>query len=71
MLKGIKFENKIEKERIPFKKNKCEYPACKGYPVGLVRTKEVCKEHFNELKIDNQKRINRGIDIPNSFETLE
>lgn len=69
MLKGVKVE--IKKERIPFKKKVCEVPKCKGIPVGLIRTKEVCKRHFNELKGDNQKRINRGINIPNSFEMLE
>lgn len=32
---------------------------------GIIRTKAVCTKHFKKLRIDNSRRVSKGLPIPN------
>lgn len=65
--------SKIKKNECSFyiKENgkfyKCDRKLCGG----IVRCNCLCTTHFWRLKLDNLRRIEKGIDIPNSFDMLK
>ncbi len=42
-----------------------------GKKMAIIRTFDVCQDCFNKIKLDNQGRIKKGLNIPKKLETLQ
>ncbi len=53
------------------KKTKCAIKGCERKPSCIIRTKNMCKFHFWDYRIDNLKRHRSRLDIPKNLRLLE
>ncbi len=60
----------MRKNTIKMIESKCEYPECENKSVSIIRNKDLCGKHFKLFKLDNKKRMRKGIGTENNLELL-